>query len=163
MVLVSSAAGSMIISNVDSAGQQAQTVVDQSLATTTNFLEIRSIAGVCDPGRGELIGLEMVVALGPGSDDLNLSSLVIELLLPGSHVFLSNDAQGYDAEKLLSRGTNDSKIIAHGDLFQLRFFLPEGLGAGQTLLVGLVPTDGFTTTWRIDVPDTISTQYIDLY
>ncbi len=163
MVLVSSTAGSMIIQNVDSSGQQAQTVVDQSLATTANFLEIRSIAGICDPGQGELIGLEMMVALGPGSDKLNLSSLVIELLLPGSHVFLSNDAQGYEALDLLSRGVNDSKMISRGDLFQLRFFLPEGLGAGQTLRIGLVPANGFSTTWRIDVPDTISTKYIDLY
>jgi archaellin len=111
MVLVSSAAGSMIVQNVDSSAQQAQTVVDQSLSTTANFVEIRSIAGICDPGRGELIGLEMVVALGPGSDDLNLSSLIIELLIPGTHVFLSNDAQGYEALNLLSRGANDSKII----------------------------------------------------
>jgi hypothetical protein len=54
-------------------------------------------------------------------------------------------------------------MVTRGDLFQLRFFLPEGLGGGQTLRIGLVPVNGFTTTWRIDVPDTISTKFINLY
>jgi flagellin-like protein len=161
MILTSSAAGSLIMSNMDTASDQATVAVDDTLEMTTNNLEIKSVVGVCDPNTNELTGLEIMVALGPGSNDLNLSSLVIELVLSDVHAVLVHGETGFRSDRVLSvEHSNSTEIITPGDLFMLRFALPHGVGCNDHFRMALLPNNGFATTLSIIVPATLTTTYI---
>jgi flagellin-like protein len=162
MILTSSAAGSMVLGNMDAASQQAQDAFDGSLDMTADHFEIRSATGVCDPSRAELVGLELLVTLGPGSGDLNLSSVVIELTLEDAHLFLTI-GDGMEVERVLSGGrSNSTSVIALGDLYTLSFALPHNVGPNEVVKVSLLPAKGFTTSTSFTVPDTITSHYISL-
>jgi archaellin len=162
MILTSSAAGSMVISNMDSAGQQAQDTFDGSLDMAANYMEIRSVVGVCDPAQERLIGLELLVTLGSGSGELNLSSMVVELVLADSLdiLTLGDDLQ---AEKVLSGGrTNSTSVIGRGDIYSLSFALPQEVGCNDALRITILPVNGFATSILLSVPDTMTATFISL-
>ncbi len=153
----------MILSNMDTAAEQAGTVLDDSLDHISDHLEIKSVVGICDPSKGELTGLELIVTLGPGSGGINLSSLTIELVLSDAHMFLVQGDQGFKAEKLLSGGnSNSSNIIARGDMFLVRFALPHGADGNDIIRLVLLPSTGFATTMSMIVPDTTTSTYISI-
>ncbi len=163
MISVSGVAGSMVLENTSESGDQAQDVVDDTLQGTVNYLDVRSVVGVCDPEREEVLGLEMVVVLGPGCDDLNLTSLVIELLLPGTHSFLAYGDAGFSADRIISGGrSNSTAIIADGDIFLIKLDLPAALSHGQELKLSLTPAEGFVNFLTIDVPPVLNAQYVSL-
>lgn len=163
MITISGVASSMIIDNTTLVTEQAEDVVAGSLDTTVNFLDVKSVVGVCDPDREVVLGLEMVVVLGAGSADLNLSSLIIELLLPGDHVLLTCGGDGFISERKISGGlTNSTTILGKGDIFLLRFDLPSPVHHGQEIKVALMPVHGFVNFLCLDIPDTLTARYVSL-
>lgn len=163
LITISGVAGSMVIDNTSMTGEQAQDVVDDALESTVNYLDVRSVVGVCDPERELLTGLEIVVVLGPGSQAVNLSSLVIELLLPQDHVFLTIGEGGFSSDRIISGGAvNSTSIIGEGDMFLLRFDLPYAVTSGQELRLSLTPAEGFVNFLILDVPNTLTARYVSL-
>lgn len=163
MITISGVASSMIIENTSLVSEQAEDVVEGSLDTTVNFLDVKSVVGVCDPYREVVLSLEMVVVLGAGSADLNLSSLIIELLLPEEHVLLTCGDDGFSTERKISGGlTNSTTILGKGDIFLLRFDLPIPVHHGQEIKVALMPAHGFANFLYLDLPDTLTARYISL-
>ncbi len=163
MITMSGVAGSMVIDNTSMTGEQAQDVVDDALESTVNYLDVRSVVGVCDPERELLTGLEIIVVLGPGSQEVNLSSMVIELLLPQDHVFLAIGDGGFSSERIISGGlVNSTSIISEGDIFLLKFDLPTAMTSGQEVRVSLTPAEGFVNFLILDVPNTLTARYVSL-
>ncbi len=163
MITISGVASSIMIDNTSLAGEQASDVVDGTLSDTVNYLDVKSVVGVCDPDRGTVLGLEMVGALGAGSADLNLSALIIELLLPDDHTFLAGGEDGFSSERIISGGlTNSTSILGKGDLFILRFDLPSPVLHGEGITVALMPAHGFVNLLSLDVPDNLNVRYVSL-
>ena len=163
MISISGVAGSMVIDNTSMTSEQAQDVVDDALENTVNYLDVRSVVGVCDPEREFLTGLEIIVVLGLGSQELNLSSMVIELLLPQDHVFLASGEGGFSSERIISGGlVNSTSIIGEGDIFLLKFDLPTAITSGQKVRVSLIPAEGFVNFLILEVPHTLTAGYVSL-
>jgi len=163
LISISGVAGSMVIDNTSLTAEQAQDVVDETLDNTVTYLDVRSVVGVCDPERELLTSLEMVVVIGPGSQNVNLSSMVIELMLPWDHVFLASGEGGFSSERILSGGlVNSTSIIGDGDIFVLSFDLPNAITCGEEVRLSLTPAEGFVNFLILDVPSTLTTRYVSL-
>jgi archaellin len=163
MISMSTVAGSMILDNTSMGAEEAQEVFDESLESVTNHVDIRTVVGVCDPSRGMVTSVELLVVLGAGSGDLNLSSLTIEIVLPDAHIIMVNGSEGFQAERVSSGGhENSTSVIADGDFWLLRITLPIEAQSGDSIRISIMPAGGYANFVILEVPDTVTTKYISL-
>jgi archaellin len=161
MISMSTMAGSMVLNNTSMGAEEAQEVFDESLESVVNHVDIRTVVGVCDPYRGEVTSVELLVVLGAGSKDLNLSSITVEVVLPDAHAFLINGSEGFQAERISSGGNaNSTSVIADGDFWLLRLTLPKAAQPGDSIRISITPASGYANFVILKVPDTVTTRYI---
>jgi len=178
LVLVAAIAAGVLINTADLLQSQAQETGEESTDQVSNNVNIESVTGLDATASGDApsVGtgadddidkLEFVVALGSGSDPIDMSQVELQVLTDtqsnlltfgngagsGTDLFTVEDLEGNSVSALVSGERVKIVIDTHadpgaGDISQFT--------AGDSAQVTLTTADGTQTVEQIQVPDILN-------
>jgi archaellin len=160
LILVSGAAGSVILDSTRSSSNQAVQTFEATLEDLSAGLEVKGIVGIADGDLVSICHLDIMIGPMPGSRPLNLSEVCVGILAPSSYDVRTIGEDGIAYEKLVGDGEVDFSTISEGDLVLLHVDLSSPVHGGETVTISLIPSKGLSSTCTVKVPEAISSRFI---
>ena len=169
MVLVAAIAAGVLINTAGFLQTQAEATGQESTSQVSDRLQVVSQSGTFDDtlGNGQIDTMDFVLAQSPGSDNVDLSEVSVELIgTSGQEAFtLGDDGTSID----IFNSNNDVVLTDNSDRAEVQVELdsdgseatdqvgtePYILEEGDTLTVTFTTASGASTTTEIRVPSTV--------
>jgi len=171
MVLVAAIAAAVLINTAGLLQQRAQTTGKEATEQTSTGLDIKSVAGTVNDASDVVTDIEMTVKLRPGSDNIDLSDLIITYTDDNNNVELVNGSSA-DHDNFASTSKQDDDgswpvLNSREDIYVISIDVADvragsdgaaasnGLGESEKATIKMIPSTGSTTTFTFKVPDSV--------
>ncbi len=154
-ILTSGAAGTVILSSVQSTGNQATAVADDTVRNLCDGLNVVDATG--QYSINNLTELQFLMKLSPGSDPIDLTKVMIFVTTQDGETPYQFENSTHTFSTLIYSGSNNTVLIK-GELLQLSI---PGLNipAGQEVIVKVVPEMGQILSMDFTVPDSLGNEF----
>jgi archaellin len=155
-ILTSGAAGSVILGTVQNTGNQATAVADDTVANLVDGLIVVDATG--HYYGNDLIALQFLMKLSPGSDPINLTKIMIFVTTQYGETPYQFDNSTFTFSTRIYAGVN-STVLQKGELLKLTV---PGLSVpvGDEVIIKLVPEMGQILSMEFTVPDSLGNQFV---
>jgi flagellin FlaB len=155
MVLVAAVAAAVLINTTGTLQQRAQSTGKEATQEVASNLKIAGVYGVRNSSGVNIYTINTNVELSAGALPMDLTKLIIRYS-DGSNVYTySYGSPGFSPSWV--RGTNNTGVMASGDLVQLQFNLGSLLAPRTTVQVVLIPETGSPVNADFKTPATYGT------
>lgn len=119
MVLVAAIAAGVLINTADVLQTQAEQTGDEATDQVSNSLRINSVTGYDDGDNGNIDRIELVVSTGPGSDDIALENVELQVLSDTQDLVVlnQNNPDSAGGEEFTTSSVTDSSpdVLSSGE------------------------------------------------
>jgi len=157
-ILTSGAAGTVIFSSVQSTGDQATAVVDDTLSNLCDGLMVVDATG--HYAINNLTELQFLMKLSPGSNPIDLTKVMIFVTTQDGETPYQFDNSTHVFSMVIYCG-NDTTVVHKGELLKLSISDLD-IPAGQEVIVKLVPAMGQILSMKFTVPDSLGNEFAAL-
>lgn len=154
-ILTSGAAGTAILGSVQTTGDQATAVADDTLRNLCDGLIVVDATG--HYAINDLTELQFMMKLSPGSNPIDLTKVVIFVTTErGETPYLFENSTHVFSTQIFAG--NNSSYVHRGELLMLSIS-DLNIPAGDDVIVKLVPEMGQILTMRFTVPDSLGNEF----
>ncbi len=155
MVLVAAVAAAVLINTTGTLQQRAQSTGKEATQEVASNLKVTGVYGVRNDTSHDIYTVNTQVELSAGALPMDLTKLIIRYS-DGANVYTySYGSPGFSTSWV--RGTNNSGVMASGDLVQLSFNLGTLLAPRTSVQVVLIPETGTPVNADFKTPPTYGT------
>src|SRR5581483_111316 len=155
MVLVAAVAAAVLINTTGTLEQRAQSTGKEATQEVASNLKVTGVYGVRNSTSADIYTINTQVELSAGALPMDLTKLIIRYS-DGSNVYTySYGSPGFSTSWI--RGTNNSGVMASGDLVQLSMNLGSTLAPRTSVQVVLIPETGSPVNADFKTPATYGT------
>ncbi|WP_332897797.1 archaellin/type IV pilin N-terminal domain-containing protein [Haladaptatus sp. CMSO5] len=168
MVLVAAVAAGVLINTAGLLQSRAEDTGADAQAQVSNQINVISATGVVDTTDAEVDTVTLLVKKSPGSDPVDLSAATIQYVSDTSDAtltFETGTAAGADNFEILYANDTDASVtVLDASSDRLKIVLDttaiegSGLGEGEHATLRIVDQSGATTTYGVNVPDTLGSK-----
>jgi flagellin-like protein len=171
MVLVAAVAAGVLVNTAGLLQSKASDTGEDAQSQVSNQIDVVGATGHVD-GSGNVEDVTLVVKKSPGSGDIDLAEATIQYVSSGESVTLQHAATASGTEFSTSgvRDTGSADVLEDTDE-RIEITVspsdietsPAGLAEGEEVTLRVVDQSGATTTYGVNVPDTIgSSTYVEV-
>jgi archaellin len=154
-ILTSGAAGTVILSSVQSTGDQATAVADDTIQNLCDGLIVVDATG--HYAINNLTELQFLMKLSPGSNPIDLTKIMIFVTTQDGETAYQFENSTHIFSTEIYAGTN-STIVHKGELLKLSIS-DLNIPAGDEVIVKLIPEMGQILSMRFTVPDSLGNEF----
>ncbi|MFC6615155.1 archaellin/type IV pilin N-terminal domain-containing protein [Halopenitus salinus] len=165
MVLVAAIAAGVLINTAGFLQTQSENTGEESTSQVTDRLQVVSTIGAI--GNDEITTIDMSSTKSPGSNDIDLTEVTIDLIADSGSITLTHSDSTSSTEFTTQAVDGSGNIVTdENDLHKVTLDLQAisevggdgstGLAEGGTLELRITTASGATTTVEIRAPDSLS-------
>jgi flagellin-like protein len=170
LVLVAAVAAGVLINTAGELQSRASDTGDDAQAQVSNQIDVVSATGEDDAGDDDIDTVTLVVKKSPGSDPIDLSEATIQYTSSDNSVTLShNTSAGSDTFSTSAIDGGPTEVLDDtSERIEITVSAESidggsgGLAEGQDAQLEIVDQSGASTVYGVNVPDVLSSDYVQV-
>lgn len=173
LVLVAGIAASLLVQTSSKLQHRASATGEQAVKEVSTKVSVQSVAGYSQtPSSGKIDKLILTASLGPKSEDIRLSDIVLSY--QSGDIYIASITYNSSAESLNGAADfyssvvqgNGNEVLEQGEILELHFWIEDStacqLNASTEFSMAVAPKRGSPSTVKALTPSTLLYNYVTL-